>query len=248
MNLRELQHDAGADNRTPIGSGIGSEPERKIQVRELLVFLFLIVPSLVTSFLPVRQGGLSFDFVAWATIVRDLALLTLIAYFLWRNSEPMSRIGWSFQNFTREAALGVALFVPLLVVTSTLERLLQSVGLSAPTTQLPKYLTATGRAELALALLLVVIVAIVEETIFRGYLILRFKTATRSTVAAVLLSTVVFAVGHGYEGTAGVATVGFMGLVLAVVYIWRRSLVAPMVMHFLQDFISIVLVPLLMHK
>ncbi len=38
---------------------------------------------------------------------------------------------------------------------------------------------------------------------------------------------------------------GVMGLAFALVYLWRRSLVAPMVMHFLQDFIGIVLLPLL---
>ncbi len=85
----------------------------------------------------------------------------------------------------------------------------------------------------------------VEETIFRGYLILRFREVTSNTAAAVLLSAVLFSLGHGYEGSAGVVTVGVMGLVFALVYLRRRSLVAPMVMHFLQDFIGIVLVPLL---
>jgi membrane protease YdiL (CAAX protease family) len=78
---------------------------------------------------------------------------------------------------------------------------------------------------------------------FRGYLILRFKGITASPVAAVLLSAVIFSLGHGYEGTAGVITVGAMGV--ALVYMWRKSLVAPIVMHFLQDFIGIVLLSLL---
>jgi membrane protease YdiL (CAAX protease family) len=56
---------------------------------------------------------------------------------------------------------------------------------------------------------------------------------------------VIFSLGHGYEGTAGVITVGMMGIVFAPVYMWRKSLVAPIVMHFLQDFIGIVLLPLL---
>jgi membrane protease YdiL (CAAX protease family) len=60
-----------------------------------------------------------------------------------------------------------------------------------------------------------------------------------------LLSAGIFSLGHGYEGSAGVVTVGVMGAVFALVYLWRRSLVAPMMMHFLQDFIGIVLVPLL---
>jgi len=40
-------------------------------------------------------------------------------------------------------------------------------------------------------------------------------------------------------------TVGVMGAVFAVIYLWRRTLVAPVVIHFLQDFLSIVLLPLL---
>jgi uncharacterized protein len=36
-----------------------------------------------------------------------------------------------------------------------------------------------------------------------------------------------------------------MGLVFAWVYMRRKSLVAPIVMHFLQDFTGIVLAPLL---
>jgi membrane protease YdiL (CAAX protease family) len=89
------------------------------------------------------------------------------------------------------------------------------------------------------------VVALAEETIFRGYLILRFKAITTNTASAVLASAVIFSLGHGYEGSAGVITVGVMGLVFAFVYLWRKSLVAPVVMHFLQDFIGIVLLPLL---
>jgi len=62
---------------------------------------------------------------------------------------------------------------------------------------------------------------------------------------AALLSSVIFSLGHGYEGTSGVVTVGFIGLVFALVYQWRGSLVAPMIMHFMQDFSGIVLPPLL---
>jgi membrane protease YdiL (CAAX protease family) len=34
-------------------------------------------------------------------------------------------------------------------------------------------------------------------------------------------------------------------LAFALVYLWRKSLVAPIVMHFVQDFVSIVVVALL---
>ena len=73
---------------------------------------------------------------------------------------------------------------------------------------------------------------------------LRLNAVTRRSAAAVILSSIIFALGHGYEGTAGVATVGYMGLFFALVYMWRRSLIAPIIMHFLQDFIAVVVLPL----
>jgi membrane protease YdiL (CAAX protease family) len=94
-----------------------------------------------------------------------------------------------------------------------------------------------------LSFFLVIIVAIAEETIFRGYLLLRFQEVRLTPSTAVLCSALIFSLGHGYEGASGVVTVGFMGAVFALVYFWRGSLVAPMVMHFLQDFIGIVLAP-----
>jgi membrane protease YdiL (CAAX protease family) len=84
-----------------------------------------------------------------------------------------------------------------------------------------------------------------EETIFRGYLILRFEAVTASPLGAAVLSSLVFSVGHGYEGSAGLITIGTMGFAFALIYLWRQSLVAPIVMHFLQDFIGLVIVPLL---
>lgn len=218
-----------------------------VQRREVLVFLFLIVPSMVMSFFAVRTGALGFVATAIATILRDLALVSLIALFLWRNAEAPEQVGWNSKGVDREVMLGLVLYVPFALGIAAIARMFQTAGLKTPSTQLPKYLTAHGTAQIALAVLLVMVVAITEEVIFRGYLILRLTQVTGSSAAGVLLSAGIFSLGHGYEGSAGVATVGVMGIVLGVVYLWRESLVAPITMHFLQDFIGIVLVPLYLH-
>lgn len=217
----------------------------KEQAVELAVFLFLIMPSMILSLFVVRQGALSFELTAVATILRDLGLVSLILLFLWRNGENVERIGWSLRRVGGEAALGVALFIPFVFGAALLERGLLRAGLSRPATPLPSFLEARGGSEFLLASVLVGVVALAEETLFRGYLILRFQALLRSSAWAVLLSSAIFSVGHGYEGSAGLVTVGVMGVVFAVVYLWRRSLVAPIVMHFLQDFLSIVLLLLL---
>ena len=230
--------DRASDIRSSIAPGI------REQAVEVAVFLFLIVPSLVLSLFAVRQGSLSFVLVAVATIFRDLSLVSLVLFFLWRNGEAVTRIGWTLRRAWKEVILGGLLFVPMFFGAMFLELGLLRIGLSAPKTS-PSFLEPRGTAEVLLAGGLVVVVALAEETIFRGYLLLRFQAVLRGPVWAVLLSSVVFALGHGYERSAGLVTVGVMGAVFAVVYLWRSSLVAPIVMHFLQDFLGIVLLPLL---
>jgi membrane protease YdiL (CAAX protease family) len=216
------------------------QPERKVQLIEVLVFLFLIVPSMVTSLFLVDHTRLRFMTVAITSIMSDLALVSLVLYFVWRNDEPVRRIGWTIKNLWLDIGWGLLLYIPVVYCTNLLERILQKAGFSAPT-KLPSFLVATGSAKIFLACILVIVVAVVEETIFRGYLILRFKAVTGRTVIAVLLSSAIFALGHGYEGAAGMISIFFLGIIFAVVYLWRKSLVAAMVMHFLIDFSSIIL-------
>jgi membrane protease YdiL (CAAX protease family) len=216
---------------------------QKEQLLEVSVFLFLIVPSMVLSFFVIRQGSLGFVFTAFTVMLRDLALVSLILFFLWRNGEPLESLGWNYKNGWKDVVLGIGLFLPMFLASSLLDHALQAAGFSAPATPLPAFLEARGQAELLLAFFLVVLVAIAEETIFRGYLLLRFRNLDLSLPWAALLSAFIFSLGHGYEGSSGVVTVGAMGFVFALVYLWRGSLVAPMVMHFLQDFTGIVLAP-----
>lgn len=236
------------ENPTHPSTRSGAAPSRKEQWIELSVFLFLIVPSMALSFFAVKQGSLGFVVVAMSTMLRDLSLVALILFFAWRNHEPVTALGWSAARRWREILLGMVLFVPIFFGAGWLERTLHSIGFSLPATPLPSLDPAPDPAQLLLATVLVVVVALAEETIFRGYLMLRLTALTKSPAAAVVLSAVVFSIGHGYEGSAGVITVGTLGAVFAVVYLWRGSLLAPMTMHFLQDFIGIVVVPLVVGR
>lgn len=235
-------------NISKAGSKSSVQIVAREQLYEVLVFLFLIVPSMALSFFAIKQGDVGFTLTAVATILRDLALVSLILFFLWRNREAITQIGWTFKNGWKDIILGVVLFIPVFFGAAFLDNLLQAAGFSAPATPQPSFLTAQGPLQFLLAFVLVVVVALAEETIFRGYLILRFQALLSSPAAAVVLSAFVFSLGHGYEGTSGVITVGTMGAVFAVVYLWRKSLVAPITMHFLQDFLGVVLIPWLTMK
>jgi uncharacterized protein len=228
------------------GDGLEARQEatRKVQLIEVLVFLFLIVPSMALSFLTGRQVELRFTEVAISSILNNLGLLSLVLYFVWRNDESLQKLGWNFDHLGRDAAWGLILFVPLFFSGNLIESVLEQAGFSAPSRR-PSFLAVSGRTQVVVAFSMVIVVALAEETIFRGYLLLRLKAVMRHTGAAVVLSSLIFSLGHGYQGTAGAITVFLLGVVLALVYLWRSSLVAPMVIHFLTDFTSIVLPALL---
>lgn len=218
-------------------------PSRKVQSIEIGIFLLLIVPSMVSSYLIPGLVVGSFTVTAIASILNDVALLGLVLYFLWRNGEVFSSIGWTLRGIRHETVLGALLFLPMFYTIGVISSLLQVAGLHIPSKP-PAVFNIHGPSKLLLATLLIIIVAIAEETIFRGYLIRRFQAITSSKTAAVLLSSFVFSLGHGYEGIAGMITVFCLGVVFAVVYLWRRTLTASVTMHFVQDFTAIVLASL----
>ncbi len=215
---------------------------RRQQAVELGVVLLLVVPSIAISSSAVSALDVGFSTVAVSVIFHDLALLALVIYLVWRNGESLHALGLKRGGAAREAVLGVILYLPFVAAAAALQRLLADLGLSSPGP--PQVLEAIGPAQAPLAALLTVVVAVSEETVFRGYLILRLRALSGSPALAVLLSAAVFSLGHGYEGVAGMITVGAMGAAFGVIYLLRSNLVAPMVMHFLQDFIQLVVVPL----
>ncbi|MCL4541976.1 MAG: hypothetical protein M1396_06535, partial [Chloroflexi bacterium] len=141
---------------------------RREQLLEVLVFLFLIGPSMVLSLLAFQHAKATFVFVAWAVMLRDLALVCLILFFIWRNDEPRRSIGLTFRNGWREIGLGLILYVPFFLIADLTERAFRASGLSVPSGPAPSFLVPVGTADFVLASFLVV--AISEETMFRGYL------------------------------------------------------------------------------
>ena len=131
-----------------------------------------------------------------------------------------------------------------MVCVSLIEKGFQHLGFSSQMNHLPKFLVFNGPEEILLVCVLIIVVAIAEETIFRGYLMLRFSRLTGSLSASVIISSVLFSLGHGYEGLATMVTIWISGMIVALIYVWRKSLVAPIVIHLLIDLYPLVLMPL----
>lgn len=87
-----------------------------------------------------------------------------------------------------------------------------------------------------LVLLLVVlpVIAAFEELLFRAVLIGAATAATGwSPWLFALVSSLIFAVGHGVQGTGGILVTGVLGFFLAVAFILTESLLVVIVAHYI---------------
>jgi len=80
----------------------------------------------------------------------------------------------------------------------------------------------------------------VREEIQRAFLLHRFEEWLGGRAVGVIVTSAAFGAGHGLQGVdAGVAT-GLLGAFWGVIYLRRRSAVAPMVSHAGFDLLQIV--------
>ena len=84
--------------------------------------------------------------------------------------------------------------------------------------------------------LLVLRAAVVEEIVFRGYMIEKVQQLTGSGFLAIAVSVLAFTWAH-YAGWGLVQLIPVFGAgtVLALLYVWRRDLPSNMLAHFLTD-------------
>jgi WD40 repeat protein len=232
---------------------IPGQPSRREQIFEVSVFLlFLIIPMVFGALFflikPEQQAELKFFWMAISSIFELLVLVALIFFFAWRNKEPLGYFGWNFKNGWRDIGLGIVLYFPLIIGIGLLGLVIAYLwqlvfpGPFKGIPHIPQFLIPK-KGETLLAFILVCVVATTEEIIFRGYLLRRFQAILGGTTAAVLLSSALFAFLHFSRGLIGVVVIFFVGIFYAVVTLRRQSLVTPIVLHFLQDFI-LVLIPL----
>jgi uncharacterized protein len=84
--------------------------------------------------------------------------------------------------------------------------------------------------------LLVTRAAFAEEVVFRGYLIERIEELSGSRILAGVISLAAFVLAHlAYWGWVPLVGVSLIGLVLTVLYQWRRDLCANIAVHWLVD-------------
>jgi membrane protease YdiL (CAAX protease family) len=158
----------------------------------------------------------------------------ILVWLRWGEGLPLSSIGirtinWKSVAFGILAAIGVTIamavqftvIIPRFHLNAEPALAAQKVILSTP---------------YWFRVLLVLRAAIVEEILYRGYLIEKLRQVTGSMGIAVLGSAAIFTYAHlaGW-GAVQLIPVAAAGLIFALLYAWRRDLGSNMIGHFIAD-------------
>ncbi len=161
------------------------------------------------------------------------ALMMLIA-----RRKPAS-IGWTARSLPLNVGLGIASTIALYAA------LFLPLGLAFP--QLAEHSETTQKTieqtfppiGLGGTALLLTFVALWEEVIFRGFVLTRLQAILRRWWLTIPVASVIFGAIHAYEGWLAMTMITILALVMGILFVWRRSLVAPMVLHWLHNMVTL---------
>jgi membrane protease YdiL (CAAX protease family) len=86
---------------------------------------------------------------------------------------------------------------------------------------------------------LVCTVSVCEEFLYRGFVFsLMKRVSDGSVLAAIFGSSLIFGIGHYYQGRRGVINTSVLGAIFAAVRAWTGSLLPAMLGHFAVDIIA----------
>jgi membrane protease YdiL (CAAX protease family) len=186
------------------------------------------------------DGTLRIGFVVALSLVDTVMLLGLIALFLRVHGERPRDIFLGRRPIAVEAMRGVPL---ILVALGIGVAVLLSVQHFAPWLHTVEHnplqaLIRTPRDAWLFAIV-VLVAGGVREEIQRAFLLHRFEAWLGGGAVGVVATSAAFGLGHLLQGVDAALATGLLGAFWAIVYLRRRSVVAPMVSHAGFDLLQI---------
>jgi membrane protease YdiL (CAAX protease family) len=182
----------------------------------------------VPSHLPLYLSTLAmewavFGYIVWGVRKRGISLRELVG--------PRWSKGKANLKDLVYAGCFEVVALAILTLTSHLLRI-------DPKSQSTRFMMPAGALEILVWILLSLTAGICEETIFRGYLQKQFASWTRSSVAGLLISAVLFGAGHIYQGGRQAIVIVVFGALFGTLALICRSLKPGMIAHSFQDAVA----------
>ena len=173
------------------------------------------------------------SFVFTLLLADSIVLIALMVSLTLAHGESPAAMWLGVRAPSREFVLGLAL-VPLvfLMVGLIMNGLLRVLpGLHNVEANPIEQLASGGPQNAAMLGVIAILAGGVREELQRVFLLRRFEQHLGGPTLGVLVLSAAFGLGHFPQGWDAVIATGLLGAFWAIVYLWRRSSIAPMVSH-----------------
>lgn len=165
-------------------------------------------------------------------LVQNLIAVASIMAFLRPEGKGLACLGFRSRPVLREAALGLALFPPVLLGALLLETLLLRFLPALHNVEVNPILNMLrGPGDLAALLVASILAGGVGEETIRAFVLRRFQTHLGGMRVGLVVWSLAFGAMHLSQGMDKALVVSLLGLVFGLLYAWRRSPVAAIVVH-----------------
>ena len=179
------------------------------------------------------SGALSLPYVLTLSLADTLLLIVLMVVLLHAHGERATTLWVGERSVRREVLIGLALipavFLSVVILLNLLRLLFPSLH-NVPTNPL-EALAGNTAEEAAMFGLLAIVAGGIREELQRAFLLHRFEQHLGGAKVGVVVLSTAFGLGHYVQGWDAVVTTGALGAFWAVLYLDRRSSVAPVVSH-----------------
>jgi len=202
---------------------------------------FIVVP-LVLALFGLSPHGILNNIPNMTILLLSEATVTLllIRFLMALRGEVPGKIGWSCANLLKEAGIGL-LTLPVLFAATFLVKVSFQVFLPYwSTDHNPLLGLIKTDQDLALLVLASVYAGGLKEEVQRAFVLTRFKESLGGIYVGLVLWSIFFGFGHTLQGIDNAVGAGILGLLFGLLFIWRKSLTAPIVAHALYDIVTLV--------
>ena len=237
------------DDRPPLAppeqeasSERGADPPLRDRIRALLEviicsgfptqLLLVLIFSLVGWVPSGEAGALSLAYVVTLSLVDAVLVLALVWLFLTLQDESPRELLLGDRPPAGEAMLG-ALLVPvtLLLTAISFALILQFAPTLRNVPVNPLEALMTSPMAIAWFAVVAVVAGGVREEVQRAFVLRRFEQRLGGAVVGLVVFSAAFGLGHLVQGRDAAIVTGLLGFFWGVVYLSRRSVIAPMVCH-----------------
>ena len=189
----------------------------------------------------VAPGRLNVTYVLILSLADSVALIGLVLLFLYTHGEKPRDVLIGHGRVRQEVAIGIPLIVAALAIGLTVLVVVQRFAPSLHTVeQNPLQELMRSPRDATLFAIVLLVAGGIREEVQRAFLIHRFDVWLGGGVTGIVVTSAAFGAGHLLQGVDAMLATGLLGAFWGVVYLRRRSCVAPMVSHSGFDLLQIV--------